>query len=101
MRVRNIWVFGSTAKGSEAPNDLDLLIQMKECGSRQPWQEVGFDPEYLRSAGIRVARDSRREARMWLSRGMKGVSRHDFESELVKIDIKLRLWPVFDPKLQI
>jgi predicted nucleotidyltransferase len=98
--VRNIWVFGSTAKGSIEPNDLDLLIRLEECGRRQSWQQVGFDPAYLRRTGIRVARDPRKEALMWLSRGMKNVSRHDFESELVEIDIKLPLWPVFDPKLK-
>jgi hypothetical protein len=100
VRVRNIWVFGSTAKGSIEPNDLDLLIRLEECGRRQSWQQVGFDPAYLRRTGIRVARDPRKEALMWLSRGMKNGSRHDFESELVEIDIKLPLWPVFDPKLK-
>lgn len=100
VRVHNIWVFGSTAKGSNEPNDLDLLIRLEECGRRQSWQQVGFDPAYLRRTGIRVARDPRKEALIWLSRGMKNVSRHDFESELVEIDIKLPLWPVFDPKLK-
>lgn len=99
MRVLKIWVFGSTAKGSLNPNDLDLLIRMRADGVRQTWREAGVDPEYLRSCGIKAARDPKREAYMWLTRGMRMVSRHDFDVEMIEIDVKLLLWPKMDRRL--
>lgn len=34
VRISRVWVFGSTIKGSLAPNDLDLLIDLHEVGRR-------------------------------------------------------------------
>ena len=94
MNVEEVWVFGSTAKGSEQPRDVDILIKFgDEVGARQSVEEVGFDPAYYRSCWIKSARSSRSEALMWLTTGMRGVSRHCADSEAVPIDVKVKIFP--------
>lgn len=97
VHVSKVWVFGSTAKGSQTPRDLDLLIQLKEAGKRQTAEEVGFDPRYYRSYGMKVPRAARTEALMWLTKGMRGVSRHDYENERIEIHVKVEIYPVLGP----
>ena len=64
--VKKAWVFGSTIKGSDAPNDLDVLLFAENAGARQKWQDVGFDPVYYKDHGMRTTRPTPREAKMWL-----------------------------------
>ena len=96
MKVNGIWVFGSTVKGSQNPNDLDLLIDMDYHGERQSWEKVGYDPQYYRSCGVRCARSSKEEAMKWLTKGMKKVSRHCAKSEKAPLDVKVMIYPKFE-----
>jgi len=101
MQIDAVWVFGSTIKGSDSPNDLDILIDMKELGPRLHWQEVGYDKTYFRNHGLYRANPAYYEALKWLSKGMKKVSRHmvgcfDNEESLKKAMIypRFELCPV-------
>jgi hypothetical protein len=93
--VKKAWVFGSTIKGSDAPNDLDVLLFAENAGARQQWKTVGLDPSYFRAYGIRQPRRTRSEASMWLRKGMKMVSIHDTESEATIFDKKFEIYPRF------
>lgn len=95
MRVKKVWVFGSTIKGSQTPNDLDILIHWEHHGKRRSWTEVGYNKAYYRAHGLRVPIDSGHEARKWLTKGMKNVSRHDTESEATIFDVKVQIYPNF------
>lgn len=93
VRISRMWVFGSTAKGSAAPNDLDLLIELREVGRmRMPARrriavadgmlsDGAIDRDYLRRFGIITSKKSRHQALIWLTAGMKKVSRHCTDSE--------------------
>lgn len=96
VKIKRIWVFGSTVKGSLNPNDLDLLIDLKASGNWQEWEDVGFDPEYLRRYGRHTTRQSSSEALMWLTKGMRNVSRHCTDKEKVEIDVKVMIYPIFE-----
>lgn len=93
--VKKAWVFGSTIKGSDTPNDLDVLLFAETAGARQSWQIVGLDPAYFRSYGIWQPRRSDSEARMWLRKGMKMISIHDTVSEATIFDKKVEIYPRF------
>jgi len=106
VRVNRIWVFGSTAKGSESPNDLDILVDMCRCGNRQV-----LDTRRMKGFG-QAKRDrnvfpkgshaplySIREAKKFLRRGMKMVSIHDVDVDGDFGDIretKIMIYPRFD-----
>jgi predicted nucleotidyltransferase len=93
VRIKRIWVFGSVAKGSEWPNDLDLLIEARECGRHRSHKPTRIDKGFLRRIGIALAPSARREALKWLTKGMRKVSRHSADEETVPIDIKILLYP--------
>lgn len=93
VRISRVWVFGSTVKGSQNPNDLDLLIECKRVGKRRTWKQGKLDTRYMRSYGIRRAISAHDTAFMWMTKGMKMVSRHDVESEGVDIDVKVLIYP--------
>ena len=81
VRISRVWVFGSTVKGSPAPNDLDLLIETKAVGRVRTWKQGKLDRRAVRSFGVRRAISASDEAYKWLTKGMKKVSRHCFEAE--------------------
>lgn len=93
-RISRIWVFGSTVKGSESPNDLDLLIEINSVGrSRKVKNGAKLDKACFRSYGIRSGLDATDYALKWLTKGMKMVSRHTTNNEGAKIDVKVLLYP--------
>lgn len=95
--VRRVWVFGSTAKGSRAPNDLDLLIDSRRAGRRWLWlRGRKLDKRYLRSYGIATMPEAERDFRLWLTRGMRKVSRHKFGIVDVPVDVKYLIYPRWD-----
>lgn len=96
VRISRIWVFGSTVKGSPNPNDLDLLIELKECGRFRTRRQARLDKRYFRNYGIRLALPSRDEALKWLTKGMRKVSRHCVDTERVEIDVKVMIYPRMD-----
>lgn len=95
IRIKRMWIFGSTAKGSESPNDLDLLVDYENHGDRQSWRDVGVDLEYQRRHGVDLVKPSINEALKWLTKGMRKVSRHTTASECVEIDVKKMIYPKY------
>jgi predicted nucleotidyltransferase len=93
VRFKRVWVFGSTVKGSETPNDLDLLIDVELCGRQYSWRQTRLDKRELRTYGFRVAPDSIDYALKWLTRGMRKVSRHVARWEVAPIDVRVLLYP--------
>lgn len=81
VRIRRVWVFGSTVKGSAAPNDLDVLLDLAPVGRYRNWKQGKLDRRRARAFGVRLALCSRDEAYKWLTKGMRKVSRHDYEAE--------------------
>ena len=95
-KIRRIWVFGSTIKGAEYPNDLDILIDMR-CDQRVPWKRGRkIDKRYHHSYGCHVLPCSRKETMKWLTKNMKNVSRHDLREERIPIDIMYLIYPRWD-----
>ena len=97
VRVRRVWVFGSTAKGAENPNDLDVMIEL-DCmvGRHRTWRQATIDKEAQRRFGIRVARDNRDVFLKWLTKGMRGVSRHCRDTDGVVLDVQTLIYPRYD-----
>ena len=100
VRISRVWIFGSTAKGSQSPNDLDVLIELKPCGRYLRWTNGALDKRYYRATGIKVARSPTQEALKWISKGMKMVSRHTTNSESVDIDVKKLIYPRYEMDLE-
>ena len=96
VRIKRIWIFGSTAKGSQEPNDLDVLIDFVECGRHRTWRQTKVDKRYFHNYGIKFAPDSSYECLKWLSKGMKMVSRHNLRNEGAAIDFKKLIYPRYD-----
>jgi len=95
-RISRVWVFGSTAKGSAEPNDLDILIDISEVGRIRNWRQARLDRWYRRTYGMFTAPSSVEYALKWLTKGMKKVSRHTTRSEGAKLDVKVLIYPRFD-----
>ena len=97
VRVSRVWVFGSTAKGSENPNDLDVMIELRcMVGRHRTWRQSTIDKDARRRHGIRVARDNRDVFLKWLTKGMRGVSRHCRDTDCVKLDVQTLIYPRYD-----
>ena len=95
-RIKRIWVFGSTVKGSTAPNDLDILIEISSAGRYRNWKQGKLDKRYLRAHGMRFAARSDEYTLKWLTKGMKKVSRHTTNSEGAELDVKVLIYPRMD-----
>jgi hypothetical protein len=97
VRIRRVWVFGSTVKGGAAPNDLDILIDLQPCGRMYSAQrnQAKLDKDYYRRYGVRLPVSSRDTCLKWLTKGMKLVSRHCADQEEVEIDVKVEIYPRF------
>jgi hypothetical protein len=92
VRFKRVWVFGSTVKGSQAPNDLDLLIEAEPCGRHYSWKQAKMDKWQLRQYGFRLPVRSTWEAFKWLTKGMRKVSRHSYRYE-GDIGYKVLIYP--------
>ena len=79
VRVRELWLFGSTLKGAERPNDLDLLWDAIVFGEYRRPGEGGaeLDARRHRSYGLWLAKDPFEEARRTLIGNRKMVRLHD------------------------
>lgn len=96
VRISRVWVFGSTAKGALAPNDLDLLIELRECGRRRTAKHTRTDKRLYRDHGLRLAPSAREDCLKWLTRGMRMVSRHCADTEFAVIDVKKMIYPKYE-----
>ena len=97
VRVRRVWVFGSTAKGAENPNDLDVMIELNcMVGRHRTWRQATIDKGSYRRSGVRVARNNRDEFLKWLTKGMRGVSRHCRDQDIVVLDVQALIYPRYD-----
>ena len=76
--VSELWMFGSTVKGAERPNDLDLLWDVKAIGEyRDPGKDgAELDREHARRYGYWLSKDPFTEARRVLVGGRKMVRLH-------------------------
>lgn len=101
VRISRVWVFGSTIKGSQTPNDLDLMIEMREVGRRFNAQQTRVDRAYLRAHGLRFAPRAEFDALKWLTKGMRNVSRHTRDYEATEIDKMVMIYPRNDLAEQI
>lgn len=96
IRIARVWVFGSTVKGSQAPNDLDVLLDIRCAGRHRTWRQAKLSKRALRSCGVWLAPESDDEFLKWLTRGMRKVSRHVLSSEPSlehDLDVKVLLYP--------
>ncbi len=58
-RIVNVWLFGSLLKGSETPNDIDLLFEYEELGELRTLAQTGvYDKDYYRSYGMKCTIDT-------------------------------------------
>lgn len=96
VKIKRVWVFGSTAKGKANPNDLDIMILKERGGARQSWEAAGFDPEVYRTRGVKTPRSSESESMKWLTAGMRNVSRHDRIGDEVQIDVQYEIYPQYE-----
>jgi predicted nucleotidyltransferase len=92
-RISRVWVFGSTVKGSQNPNDLDLLIEIRPVGRRFKAKQARPDRALLRRMGVRLAPSSVEYGLKWLTKGMKMVSRHRTDVETAELDVKVLIYP--------
>lgn len=94
VKIKRIWVFGSIIKGSLNPNDLDILIEMdSQAGRRMTWKQTKIDKQYRRRYGISIPPSAKTYALIWLTKGMKMVSRHCLPDEAIVIDRKVLIYP--------
>ena len=92
-RISRVWVFGSTVKGSQDPNDLDLLIEIRPVGRIFRAKQARTDRALLRRIGVRLAPCSVEYGLKWLTKGMKMVSRHRTDVETAELDVKVLIYP--------
>jgi predicted nucleotidyltransferase len=101
LRVKRAWLFGSTAKGSAEPGDVDILLEIMPCGPRRcvgrgaklgrRWAERYYNqPPNTKDIALRALR-----------RGRKMVRFHDVavDGELGDIpETKVMIYPRWDIK---
>lgn len=54
VRIHQVWIFGSTVKGLQEPNDLDVMISYDLVGRRRSWKQGKLDLRAYRSWGTAV-----------------------------------------------
>lgn len=112
-------LFGSTAKVSQTPSDVDILFEGFECGLHQNayWncrnavdcktnkskkiRIAKTDKDYLRRYGIRIGLSSRVTAFRFLRGNKKMVRFHPFEVDGCIAYPRIMLYPRNDLKTQI
>lgn len=119
-RIKRVWLFGSVAKGSNEPNDIDIIIEgigVETGGNRRHTRErfyPGYSGRYERrggkhtdrifekreSSGYFQCKSSKDYAIKWLRSGMKSVSIHTVRGEgrdfLEQLDKKVLIYPRCD-----
>ena len=127
FRIKRMWLFGSTAKGCENPNDVDILIDGSECGLSQfaNWKSKSsmrgyvrdrkkmvtkrfikfrlgkIDKSYLKSTGVPHAISSRITALRMVRGNSKMVRFHEFDVDGSLAHPRIMLYPRNDFKAQV
>jgi predicted nucleotidyltransferase len=93
-RIKRAWLFGSTAKGKDNPNDVDILIEAREAGRPQRTQRnksytkdrrfnracnARIDKQYYRSYGMIRGICTYKTAQSFLRGHLKMVRFHSIE----------------------
>jgi predicted nucleotidyltransferase len=91
VRVRRAWLFGSVAKGSPMPGDVDIMLDIEAVGRLYRRGQAPLDRRTI--CGLRFPRDSRNEFLRWLRRDMKMVSLHCRDTDDVKLDVMVMIYP--------
>jgi predicted nucleotidyltransferase len=81
--VMDAWVFGSMAKGSQNPNDLDILYNYKLLSIREEHGTIGIEDQFFK----------------FITDGLKQVSLHDMDDNCLAKDHKIEIYPKFKLKL--
>jgi predicted nucleotidyltransferase len=89
--VHRVSVFGSTAKGSEAPNDLDLMVEFsygeKNAGARL------LDRTAKRNYGYWLSESASDAMVHWFRKGRKMVSVHSPAWDATEPDVMREIYP--------
>ncbi|WP_227430766.1 nucleotidyltransferase domain-containing protein [Psychrobacter sp. I-STPA6b] len=112
VKIKKAWVFGSVAKGSEAPNDLDIFIEVASHklssnrdrkGRRKIFRHAkhqirlhgGFKADKTTGHSVPTILNSHNELCKWLRKGTKKTSIHFVgEDEVFEtLDYKVLIYP--------
>lgn len=96
IKIKRLWLFGSSAKGKLNPNDVDILAEVVEVGDRYDRTKRGtwvVDKDFYRRFGMSFAKSSISSAFKQLKNRRKMVNIHATEWVDVEIDIKILLYP--------
>lgn len=102
MRVKRAWLFGSTARHRENPNDVDIIMEtilcrpIKKTGIRRgkkSKQTAKVDRIYKRSTGIWLPKETHREGLRYLRGNMRMIRFHDFNIDKNFAAGRIMLYP--------
>ena len=100
VKVKRVWLFGSAAKGKLNPNDVDILIEMKEVCRRDisyldPKKSVNFfiNKDFKRRYGLSFAKQSSDTALKWIRNKKHNISLHWTDIDRVQPDVKILIYP--------
>ena len=108
LKVKRVWVFGSVAKGSLDPNDIDLFVELK--GFRRDIKPIRrefgggntgrfkLDYAYYRNHGMYRAKQSDEAFIKWLRKDLRKISIHLVGDDEIfnQIDEKILIYPRCD-----
>ena len=97
LRIKRAWLFGSTAKGKQNPNDTDILLECEAVG-RFRFNNAKMEPK-SRSSGHRYRLHAMDEGRYYLRGNLKMVRFHDLKIDGNFGDIpdtKIMIYPRLD-----
>lgn len=106
VRIKRAWVFGSVAKGSENPNDLDIFIEVINDANKLKYYpnqlkhtdrfaDKSYHGTYLKHAGLVKTKDAIDYAIKWLRQCAQKVSVHvvDHDEIFSELDVKYLIYP--------
>lgn len=111
VKVKRVWLFGSTARGKQNPNDTDLLFEFCEGGrlkragktargSKQP-NTAKIDRDYRRRYGIDIAKNTTTSLFRYLRGHLKMIRFHDARIDAKYATDKILVYPRNDLNLRL
>lgn len=111
IKVKRVWLFGSTIRGKPNPNDTDMLFEFCEGGrlkragktakgSKQP-NTAKIDKDYRRRYGIDIARSTRTSLFKYLRGNLKMIRFHDASIDAKYATDKILVYPRNDLNLRL